>query len=346
MADYTLGEPLDFSKTTYSEKTDFVASNVLVEGTTENEYFKLCMDNLAKELLKLQDAGVPLLWRPFHEAEGRGGVNGEGSWFWWSKEGAEVDKAIWKYLYETLTKEYGIHNLIWIENLYAWSDASAEWYVGDDYVDIVGFDKYDTEYNRHDGKTSGPNEDCNSSVFWSLVKYVKNAKMVAMPENSTIPALNNIKVESANWLYFCTWYDDEQNSNFISGTDYQDPERVKEMYQSDYCITLDELPENLYSFKSEDTSKPTDPTDDTTNSTDIKEDIVYGDADQSGKLEISDAAKIMSYVANSETYPMSDEALDICDVYQRGDGVNNMDALSVRKKLAQLIPELPESYNK
>ena len=32
-ADYTLGEPLDFSKTTYSEKTDFVTANCMVKGT-------------------------------------------------------------------------------------------------------------------------------------------------------------------------------------------------------------------------------------------------------------------------------------------------------------------------
>lgn len=65
----------------------------------------------------------------------------------------------------------------------------------------------------------------------------------------------------------------------------------------------------------------------------------------SGKVEISDAAKIMSYVANSSKYPLSDKALEISDVYQNGDGINNMDALSVRKLLAQIIPELPESYN-
>ncbi|MBQ3948083.1 MAG: hypothetical protein II656_06125, partial [Ruminococcus sp.] len=69
-ADYTLGEPLDFSKTTYSEKTDFVTANCMVKGTMEYDYFQLCMKNLAAELKKLQDAGVPVIFRPFHEAEG------------------------------------------------------------------------------------------------------------------------------------------------------------------------------------------------------------------------------------------------------------------------------------
>ena len=90
-----------------------------------------------------------------------------------------------------------------------------------------------------------------------------------------------------------------------------------------------------------DNTKPTDPT---TPSTSDKEDIVYGDADLSGELEISDAAKIMSYASNPEKYSLSEEALNLSDVYQRGDGINNMDALAVQKKLAQLITELPESY--
>ena len=75
-------------------------------------------------------------------------------------------------------------------------------------------------------------------------------------------------------------------------------------------------------------------------------DVVYGDADLNGELEISDAAKIMSYVTNPEKYPFTEEQLNVSDVYQRGDGVSNMDALSVRKRLAQIISELPESYNK
>lgn len=71
----------------------------------------------------------------------------------------------------------------------------------------------------------------------------------------------------------------------------------------------------------------------------------YGDTDLDGEIGISDAAKIMSYVANPIKYPLTDEQLRVSDVYQRGDGVNNMDALSVRKYIVQLIKELPESYS-
>ena len=96
-------------------------------------------------------------------------------------------------------------------------------------------------------------------------------------------------------------------------------------------------------------SEPTKPSDEpskpigSTGENSSGEVIVWGDADLSGKVEISDAAKIMSYVANPDKYSIKDDALTLCDVYQRGDGINNMDALAVRKCLAQIITELPES---
>jgi hypothetical protein len=233
---------LDWTACSYGVNSTFSVENAVVEGTKENEYLNLAIEDLAEQFTRLQDAGVPLIFRPFHEAEGNGGLDGSGAWFWWSQDGAEAYKALWKYLYNALTVDYGLHNIIWEENLYAWSDESAEWYVGDDYVDIVGYDKYNTEYHRHDGKTEGPNEDAESSIFYSLVDYVGGKKMVAMAENDTIPSLTNLEIESAGWLYFCPWYGDH-----ILSSSKNDPDTVKELYQSEYCITLSELPADLYS---------------------------------------------------------------------------------------------------
>ena len=296
LADYTLGEPLDFSKTTYSEKTDFVTANCLKEGTTEYEYFKLCVDNLAKELLKLQEANVPLIFRPFHEAEGNGGKDGQGAWFWWAKEGAEVYKQLWAYLQDTLTNDYGLHNLIWEQNLYTWSDDSALWYSGDDRVDIVAYDKYNTVYNRHDGKTSGPNLDAESGIFYKLVGYVDGKKMVAMAENSTVPSLTNLQVEHADWLYFCPWYNTDQDP-FVIGEAYQDLDELKKVYLSDFCITLDELPEDL--FKT--TVKPVSGTTTTTTGKESGKADLLGDVNLDKAVDVEDAVLLARYLAEDET---------------------------------------------
>lgn len=72
--------------------------------------------------------------------------------------------------------------------------------------------------------------------------------------------------------------------------------------------------------------------------------VVYGDVDGDGKVSINDAVKIMSFVGNSDKYYIVPKAQDAADVYSRGDGVNNMDAVAVQKYLAQIVSSLPESY--
>ena len=197
-ANYELGDAVDWKGCTYKpDETDFDTSKAIVEGTKEYEYVMLTIKTLAAELKKVQDAGVPIIFRPYHEAEGNTNIDGSGSWFWWGKSGAEVYKKLWKQLYTTLTEEYGIHNLIWEYNSYDYS-TSPQWYPGDDCVDIVGYDKYNCVYNRHDGKTSGPNEDAISSTFYTLVNLTNGKKLVSMPENDTVPSLENIEIEKAN----------------------------------------------------------------------------------------------------------------------------------------------------
>ncbi len=241
MDSYTVGSTMSFNDTTYSEETDFVTANVMIEGTKEYEYFLLAVDNLADQLLELQDAGVSLLFRPFHEAEGNGGADGSGAWFWWSKEGAETYVELYQYLYTLLTEEYGIHNLIWEFNSYTYSDESAEFYPGRDYVDIIGYDKY----NAYDWTTGSatPNESAISSTFYSLISMYDNTKMIAMMENDTIPSVENMTEEGAYWLYFMPWYGDH-----LMSSDYNDPDTLVEIYQSDLVLTLGEFKEMYADF--------------------------------------------------------------------------------------------------
>ena len=362
MADYTLGEPLDFSKTTYSEKTDFKTANCMVEGTVEYEYFQLCMKNLAAELQKLQDAGVPVIFRPFHEAEGNPShtddpIDGSGAWFWWAKEGAVVYKQIWALLQDTLENEYGLHNLIWEQNLYAWSDSAAEWYSGDDRVDIVAFDKYNTQYNRHDGKTSGPNLDAEAGIFYKIHGYVKGNKMVAMAENDSVPSMKNLTVEHAAWLYFCPWYDSQQ-AYFVSGENYQDHDEFKALYNSDYCITLDELPADLFKGGTAPTSTTSSAATTTTKaSTTVTTTVLtttasatgtapavtmLGDANCDKKVSVADAVAILQAIANKDKFALTPEGAANADCYNTGDGVTANDALAIQKLDAKAIDKLPE----
>ncbi len=67
-----------------------------------------------------------------------------------------------------------------------------------------------------------------------------------------------------------------------------------------------------------------------------------GDANGDGQIAISDVVAIMVHISTPGG-TLDAVAIIRADVYQRGDGISNMDALAVQKKIAQLIQTLPES---
>ncbi|WP_019910313.1 glycosyl hydrolase [Paenibacillus sp. HW567] len=235
---YQLGQSVDWKNATYKPtETNFNTANAVVPGTKEYQYVMLAIKDMAEQLQILQNNNVPVIFRPYHEAEGNGGLKGEGAWFWWASAGAEVYKKLWDQLYTELTKTYGLHNLIWTYNSYVYSTSPA-WYPGSDKVDIVGYDKYNTIYNRNDGLSGVPNEDAITPIFYKLVDLTGGKKMVAMTENDTVPSVQNLTEEKAGWLYFLPWYGEHLMSNAFNY-----PATLKTLYQSNYVITLDELPD-------------------------------------------------------------------------------------------------------
>ncbi len=282
---YTVGEEVSWEVCSYKPNDSFSVANATKKGTKEYEYVKLATKSLAEQLLKVQEENIPIIFRPYHEAQGNYDVYemGTGAWFWWGQDGPEAYKALWKQLYTDLTEEYGLHNLIWEYNSYDYA-TSAQWYPGDEYVDIIGYDKYSV-------KGEEPNEDAFSSTFYTLSEIAGNNKMVSMPENDTVPSLENIMVEKAYWLYFCIWYDNG-SENFLSGTKYNNPETLKELYQSDFCITLDELPEGSWAdYKAGDvkpTEKPTNP----------DYGFIPGDVTNDKKINVFDSIALKRYLIN------------------------------------------------
>ncbi len=214
----------DFSKgrAFYSSDTPFDVEQAITPGTKENEIILHHIDEIARHLKTLQEAGVPVLWRPLHEASG--------GWFWWGAKGPEPYLSLYRLLFERLTEYHGLDNLIWI-----WNGQDPAWYPGDDYVDIIGKDIY-------------PEEGDYSSqymYFNHAAEVPTSHKIVAMTENSCIPGYTAMLSDNARWSFFCTWSGDfvfDSSTGQYNET-YNSAEHLKEVYNNDRILTLDEIPD-------------------------------------------------------------------------------------------------------
>lgn len=305
---YTLGEILDWTDCTYKPTASFNTANCLDKTTKEYAYLMLAIDDLAKQLLILQEQKIPVLFRPFHEAEGHNNTDGSGAWFWWGSAGADVYRDLWKLLYTTLTEEYGLHNLIWEVNLYTYAN-SFEWYPGDDYVDMVAYDKY--EGSPYTWGTSAA-----TTVFLTLVDYTNDTKMVALAENDTIPDVQKMVNEGAWWLYFCPWYGD-----FLMSPNNNDPALLNTIYNSEYVITLDELPDDLYEY-----GDPTLPP------------LMYGDLNGDLTVDSMDYTLLKRYILKAiNEFDAVHEAADL----NLDGSIDSNDLVVMKKFLLGSITDLP-----
>lgn len=90
------------------------------------------IDEIARGLAELQDAGVPVLFRPFHEMTGA---------FWWGGRDPETFRKVWRQLFVYYTRDKGLHNLIWVWSPLV-STKALDYYPGNAYVDVTGLDIY------------------------------------------------------------------------------------------------------------------------------------------------------------------------------------------------------------
>lgn len=181
------------------------------------------IDNVAQELLKMQEVGVPVLWRPLHEASG--------GWFWWGAEGKEPYLKLYKYLYHVLTEEYGLNNLIWV-----WNGQAADWYPGDEYVDIIGVDIYAGEHEY----------SSQADAFLEAQAYSQVNKMVVLSENGTMIDPELSVRDRAMFGFFCTWSGEFVMQDGLRkkySEQYTGLDMLKKVYGSADVITRDELPE-------------------------------------------------------------------------------------------------------
>ena len=207
---YKEGSKLDLDKIMNGE--DDAAYQLLMDD----------IDNMANELARLRDAGVPVLWRPLHEAAG--------GWFWWGNCEPESYKKLWNVMYDKMTNEHNLTNLIWV-----WNGQDPAWYPGDETVDINGWDIY---AGNHVGSSqSGRFDDMATN-------YGTKTKLIALTENGCVMDPDKVFNDNARWLFWGTWSDPfTMKLGVVINDEYTTVELLTKAYNHERVLTLDELPD-------------------------------------------------------------------------------------------------------
>lgn len=204
-------------KSFYAEHTTFDASRALIEGTPEYTAFYADMDHMAALLKPFCEADIPILWRPFHECDGK--------WFWWGAKGMDTARELFRAMFRYFTGHHQLHNLVWV-----WNNPQPEGYVGDEYCDLISRDFYPPVH-----------------VHSAFADYLATLKCVtavdkgcAIAETGVIPDGDALAEVQSPWLWYMTW-----SHEFCLTEKFNTFEALRALYQHHWAITLDKLPQGI-----------------------------------------------------------------------------------------------------
>lgn len=161
--------------------------DVLTPGTALYKNWCRQVDTIAVYLKKLQDAHVPVIWRPYHE------MNGD--WFWWGGRVIQ-DKystvRLYRQMFDRLVNYHKLNNLIWLWNVDRPSTPArkfSNFYVGKKYFDIASLDVYGSDFKQ--------------SYYDSLLALA-DGKPIVLGEVGNPPTPDIIKLQP-KWSYYVIW---------------------------------------------------------------------------------------------------------------------------------------------
>lgn len=207
-------EPVLFRGDIQSELTKQEWHDLLIPGTEINLRWQYQVDVIAFFLKQLRDAHVPVIWRPYHEMNGK--------WFWWGqKPGEDGYMKLYRMLFDRLVNYHKINNLLWVFNANEITGSHvhpySDFYPGAEYVDILATDVYRGNYQQSD--------------YESLLELA-NGKPIALGEVGKMPD-PGLLAKQPQWTWFMTWVDFVFHANT--------KQELKTLYDSKRVLTRDEL---------------------------------------------------------------------------------------------------------
>jgi len=143
------------------------------------------VDSIAKYLKKLEQARVPILWRPYHE------MNGD--WFWWGgRTGKSSTIALYRQLFDRLVYRHRLTNLIWVWSVDRPNKPEMEFhhfYPGSEYLDVLALDVYRNDFNK---------------TYYDSLLTLSAGKPVVLAEVGNPPSPEILK-DQPKWGLYVTW---------------------------------------------------------------------------------------------------------------------------------------------
>lgn len=229
--------PGDGSKNSSGTMTTvFSPKKIFTEGTWEQKIADEDLALMASLLKEFQEAGIPVIWRPLHEASGNT-ASGQSAWFWWGADGAETYVKLWRKMFDYF-KAQGLNNLIWVwttQTGYGYDAkkgilSDADWYPGDEYVDFIGRDEYTRTVEE-------------SAAEFEAIRSAFPKKMVTLSECGSVAKLSDQIAEGALWSWAMPWYDyDADQAKSLDKHQHADTSWWKDAMSNENVISRDDLP--------------------------------------------------------------------------------------------------------
>ncbi|WP_250008400.1 glycosyl hydrolase [Actinoplanes sp. M2I2] len=164
---------------------------IVTGGTALNNTWRSRMAAVVPYLRQLRDAGVPVLWRPFHEMNE--------TWNWWGgRPGANGGAKIFQQMKDYFDSQ-GLTNLIWVWNVQDNPNANwSQYYPGSGYVDVVSLDAW--------------YKGLPSAGDYNQLLSIAAGKPIALAETGKVPTAALLSSQP-RWTYFMVWSEQLRGSN-------------------------------------------------------------------------------------------------------------------------------------
>jgi len=222
-------------------------AKILPGGSHHSAFLKQldCVADFLKSLKAPDGTLAPVVFRPWHE--------NSGSWFWWGAIHCSVEeyKSLYRFTVNYLQNKHQLHNL-----LYAYSpdvgfkDAAGylERYPGDDLVDIIGLDDYNSL------NTGQPDKLIRNLEIIAKVAN-DHQKIAAFTEtgsnrversayftNELLPCLMHSELtRSISWVLF--WRNADAKQHFMPDPTHPAAGNFKEFVKNKHILLLNNIPD-------------------------------------------------------------------------------------------------------